>query len=205
MSGTSGTSGTVGTSGTSGSSGISGNVGTSGTYVNVNAQAPINGGGALSSDINVGLNQTGTTQDGLFIWDNANLGFVVLQDYKYDSPTGALQLGRNTLTLSKTTGVLSTSSVTIPIDTYDKNRILSMTVDYVVFNISTNGYRAGTFRAVHNGVLVQYDETSTRDVGGSTVNCVFSSDITGATVFNFNVTTDTDQYEITWSAKLLFK
>jgi hypothetical protein len=108
--------------------------------------------------------------------------------------------------LSKTSGVVSTAGSVIPIDTFDKNRILSMTIDYTVFNQTTNGYRTGTFRAVHNGVLVEYDETSTNDVGGSTANCVFTSDITtGTPSFNFNVTTDTDQYEITWSAKLLFK
>ena len=204
-SGTSGTSGVSGTHGTSGTSGISGNVGTSGTYVNVNAQAPINGGGALSSDINVGLNQTGTTQNGLFIWDNTNQGFVVLTDFKYDTPLNALQLGANALTLSNATGLISTASSTLSIANFDKNRILSMNIDYTVFNQNTNGYRTGTFRAVHNGALVEYDETSTRDVGGSTANCRFTSDITSGINFNFNVITDADQYEVTWSAKLLFK
>jgi hypothetical protein len=166
----------------------------------------VNGGGALSSDITVGINQTGTTQNGLFIWDDANQGFVVLQNFKYDIPTAALQLGTNALTLSRTSGIVTTSGSVVPIDTYDKNRILSMTIDYVVFNLTTNGYRTGTFRAVHNGTLVEYDETSTRDVGGSTTNCQFTSDIsTGTNNFNFNVTTDANQYEITWSLKLLFK
>ena len=145
------------------------------------------------------------SQNGLFIWDNVNQGFVVLQDYKYDVPTNALQLGVNALTLSKTTGLISTASSVLSIADFDKNRILSMTIDYTVFNQTTGGFRTGTFRAVHNGTLVEYDETSTRDVGGSTTNCRFTSDITGGINFNFNVITDADQYEVTWSAKLLFK
>ena len=71
-----------------------------------------------------------------------------------------------------------------------------MFVDYVVYNQTTNGRRAGTFRATHDGAIVRYDETTTLDAGGATTQCRFTSDIPTASNFNFNVTDYPAKFEL---------
>jgi hypothetical protein len=139
----------------------------------------------------------------VFIWDAANNRFEVLTDFTYDSTHNALGLGLYSMMLSDK--ATSTSSGVTPLKVIDNspNNVLGMFVDYVIENVTSGGFRAGTLRSTHTGGNTVYDETSTADIGGSTSGIRLLTDISGTDFRLLANNGDGSSYNITFSIKLI--
>lgn len=70
------------------------------------------------------------------------------------------------------------------------NRGMSALADYAAYNSLTSGYRAGTITTIWNSFdsTTVYNETSTQDLGGSTLDLSFSTSIlSGNLQINANI------------------
>ena len=85
------------------------------------------------------------------------------------------------------------------------NNILGMFVDYVIENVTSGGFRAGTLRSTHTGGVTAYDETSTGDVGGTTNGLRLLTDVSGTDFRLLANNADSSTYNITFSIKLITK
>ena len=122
----------------------------------------------------------GTNQNGVVVWDNTNREFDVLDTAQFAG------VGTNIVT--------ATDLYTLSSTTYS-----AIVVDYVVKN-NAGGYRVGTFRAVQDGNGVEFDETSTKDLGGTTTDCRFIATSIGPD-FKFVAVVGAGSFNITFSIK----
>ena len=82
-----------------------------------------------------------------------------------------------------------------------------MFVDYSVFNTTNGGYRAGTFRAITDGVInnVVVDDTSTADLNAPTSGFRLYANVEPSSPSEFSLIgiADTDKYDVHFSIKLI--
>jgi hypothetical protein len=149
--------GTSGSSGSSGSSGIDGPTGPTGAGFNTVA--------------NYGTNR-------LLVSDNTASGATAQSNLTFDGTNLSLT-GNYYINSASPTGLNSGSSPYY-ILSIDKSLGSAAYFDYSVSNTSTGAYRSGTVMTIWNGTNSTYTDTSTPDLGASTLGIEFSTDINGA-------------------------